>query len=193
MSKEEKKFAEKLSKACTAIAKLPMPYHGSLKGIDHSSPDSPWSTADTIASGLSNCAKAQGILREADFKLADKADLQAAVAMLKNRAESLSAESDGLPAIATFSGVWVAAVGAMSAAMEPLLVPVSVAWATSAIALIMGIYFLYNRLKSRRKVSVLKELANHIELFEKSLKKPEELEFPARLPVSNGSKGDKPS
>lgn len=193
MGKEEKKFAAKLSEACTDIAKLPTPYHGSLKGIDHSSPDSPWSTADTIASGLSNCAEAQEILRKADFKLADKADLQMAIVMLKNRAESLSAESDGLPAIATFFGVWIAGVGAMSAAATPLFSPASLAWATSMIALVMGIYFLTNRLKSRRKVSALKELANHIELFEKSLKKPEELEFPARLPLNNGRKGDKPA
>lgn len=193
MSEDEKKFAEKLSEACTAIARLPMPYHGSLKGVDHSSPDSPWSTADTIASGLSNCADAQRILRAAGFKLVDEANLQVAVVMLKNRAESLSAESDGLPAIATFCGVWIGGVGAMSAAVSPLLSIASLAWATSMIALVMGIYFLSNRLESRRKVSALKELANHIELFAKSLKKPEELEFPARLPVSNGSKGDKPS
>lgn len=180
-AREASVFAAKISSVCTAIGALSIPYHGRLKGIDHSLPDSAWSTLDTIAAGMRNCTEAQAILKRAGFKLSDDPRLQMAVAMLKNRAESLSAESDGFPAITTFFGVWLAGVAAMAKIVMPSLSPATIAWGGTMIALVMGVYFLSERLASRRKVAMLKELAVHIELFAKSMKPPVELDPPFRL------------
>lgn len=160
----------KMASALKAIMDLPMAYHGSIAGVIHRNRDSAWSTGETIHVGLKNGAKAQSILAAAGFGPEDSTYVTDTVLMLKNRAESLSAESDGMPAIAAFATAWMAWIaGAMAIVKFGHSGLLSVV--ASVVAIVLSFYFLNARLSSRRKVSGLRELANHLEAFSKTLAK----------------------
>lgn len=162
---------EKIASACKEIMDLPPSYRDSANLLDDSSRHSAWSSSETIHAGLDNCTKAQKILTSKNFTASDNDRIAITIVMLKNRAESLSAESDGIPAIAALTATWAAwasgAIATTQQASHSLLLIVALA-AASMGGLGLAVYFLCQRLSSRRKVAGLRELANHLELFCKS-------------------------
>lgn len=154
-------FQEKLRRAYADINSEKNRYPAKRAMFDFTAP---WASERDISEALNHCKEAQGALANAGFTSNERPLLELEISSLKCRAESISATSDGYVAIAAVISAWTVFILAMSRLVgEPL--GLLLGGLGTSILFGTSIFFIANRLGSRRHVDSLKELATHLELF----------------------------
>lgn len=154
-------FQEKLRRAYVDINSDKNRYRAGRAIFDFTAP---WACGRDISEALNHCKEAQALLASAGFTPNDIPLLELEISALKCRAESISATSDGYVAIVAVISAWTVFILAMSRLFGE---PLGLLLGGLGTTLLFGtsIFFIINRLGSRRHVDALKELATHLELF----------------------------
>jgi len=132
-----------------------------VSGVDHSF----WGTDYVLSELKTNFLRGQKIIHDLNITEKEEMIIQQISISIKNRAESLSATSDGYPIIVT---IMAALYLLPIPAAKFLCIPIDenhLELGKNAITLLLTLYLLIPRFKTRRQVSGLKELANHLDQF----------------------------